>query len=139
MASYRALAHAWGPKPKYSLWMWTSVLRPRITYGAFVWANAAAKRTNQAKFRCVQRLAPTLAAPLRRSTPGRALKIMFNIAPLHLHIKVLALATCVRIGANMIWVTMRRTKGHIEHTLKELPESLTTAVLDKALTKGTGT
>ena len=114
------------------------MLRPWITYGAVVWANAAAKRTNQAKLRSVQRLAPTLAAPLRRSTPGRALEIMFKIAPLHLHIKALVLATCVRIGANMTWVTVRRTKGHIEHTLKELPESLTTAVLDKAPQKGTG-
>ena len=56
MASYRALAHAWGPKPKYLLWMWTSVLRPRLTYGAFVWANAAANgypNTSSSKWRYV--------------------------------------------------------------------------------------
>ena len=132
IATSRALAHKWGPKPKYTQWMWTSVLRPRITYGAFVWANAASKRHNQNKLRSLQRIALSMIAPIRRSTPSRALEILYNIAPLHLHIKALALATCVRIDANVTWTTTRRTKGHIEYANKELPKELIHAVRDKA-------
>ena len=135
LASYKALAHSWGPKPKFTLWLWTAVLRPRITYGAFVWAHAAAKRTNQTRLRSVQRYALSLIAPVRRSTPNRALEIIYNTAPLHLHIKALALSTYVRIGANLTWTSNRRIKGHIEYAHKELPATLHNAVMDKAPTK----
>ena len=76
---------------------------------------------------------------IEKEHPRQGIRDHVQNCPLHLHIKALVLATCVRIGANMTWVTVRRTKGHIEHTPKELPESLTTAVLDKAPQKGTGT
>ena len=132
IAANRALANVWGPKPKYCLWIWTAVLRPRITYGAFVWAKAAAKRHNQNRLRSVQRLALTMSAPMRKSTPSRALEIIFNVAPLHLHIKALALATFVRIDANLTWNSSRKTKGHIEYALNEIPTPLLNAVMDKA-------
>ena len=132
VASKLALSHKWGPKPRYMAWMWTAVLRPRITYGAFVWAKAAAKRTNQAKLRSVQSYALRMIAPVRKSTPTRALEIIHNTAPLHLHIKALALSTFVRIEANMTWNTNLRTKGHIEYAHKELPEELHHAVMDRA-------
>ena len=53
--SKAALAHSWGPHPRYLKWLWCSVLRPRITYGAFVWAKAAEKRDIRIKLRSIQR------------------------------------------------------------------------------------
>ena len=133
MLAKAALDNAWGPRPMYMQWFWTSVMRPKITYGAFVWAQAAQKKTVQSKLRSIQRCGLMMIAPVRRSTPTRAMEILYNIIPLHLHIKYLALATLLRIDARVTWVTNLKTKGHIEYAARQLPEALRPGcVVDKA-------
>ena len=127
-----ALSHAWGPHPKYLKWLWCCVLRPRITYGSFVWAKATEKRNIRIKLRSIQRYALLMIAPVRHSTPTRALEIIYNIIPLHLQVRYLALATYVRINARILWQSDRLIKGHIEYAHNYLPPELRDVVLDVA-------
>ena len=131
MLARGAIAHAWGPKPKFLLWLWTSVMRPRITYGSIVWAKAAERQTIINKMRSLQGHALRMIAPVRRGTPIRALEILYSIEPLHLHIKYLAMSTAIRIDAMMSWTTHLKQKGHIEYAITRTPRSLQGAILDK--------
>ena len=132
MKAKAALDHAWGPRPKYMAWFWTSVMRPKITYGAFVWAKVAQEKKVQDKLRSIQRFAMMMIAPVRHSSPTRAMEIIYNITPLHLHIKYLAISTLVRIDAGVTWLSPLQTKGHIEYASKHLPAELKHGITDKA-------
>lgn len=92
MMARNALAHTWGPHPRFMHWLYTAVIRPRITYGSFVWGEAALKKGNQDKLRSLQRLGLHMIAPIRRGTPSKALEIIYNVEPLHLHIQSLSLS-----------------------------------------------
>merc|ERR1711884_479709 len=113
-------------------WFWTAVMRPKITYAAFIWAKAAENKTVQAKLRSVQRFALMMIASVRKGSPTRTLEIIYNVVPLHLHIRYIAISTLIRIDARVTWLTHLKTKGHIAYATKELPSSLQTRVMDKA-------
>ena len=133
MLARNALAHTWGPNPKYMKWLYTSVIRPRITYGCFVWSKAAQETHNQKKLRSVQRLGLAMIAPIRRSTPTRALEIIHGIEPLHLHIQSLAMATSIRLNMKCTWATRDPgVIGHLNYTKGLLPGSLLGKTIDKA-------
>ena len=132
MAAGSALAHAWGPKPKYMKWLYTSVIRPRITYGAYVWAHAAEKGNLKQKLRSIQRLGLMMIAPIRKGTPTRAIEILYNVEPLHLHIRSLALMTHLRVNPKITWFPRNTTKvGHIMYAINKLPSQLENTSLDK--------
>jgi ribonuclease HI len=85
----------WGLKPKISHWIYTAMVRPIISYGAIAWWDKTNELTAKQKLDKVQRLAcvTTLAAP--KSAPTKALEVLLDIIPLHLHIKYEAMnANC---------------------------------------------
>jgi hypothetical protein len=37
----KGISTIWGPSPAITLWMYTGIVRPALTYGAVVWAKKA--------------------------------------------------------------------------------------------------
>jgi hypothetical protein len=67
-------------------WIWTSVARPALTYGSFVWGGRLNK-TQLDQLESTQRAALTLTGHVRRSTPGSGLNIVTNTLPIDLFLQ----------------------------------------------------
>ena len=61
-----------------------------------VWGNEALNKGNQKKPNSIQRLGLIMIAPVRQSTPTKALELIYNVPLLYLHIKSLALGATLR-------------------------------------------
>ena len=88
----------WGPKPKLMRWAYTGIVRPMVTYAALVWGHAAELDDIEEALRKLQRLALCTIVKVPRSTPTRAMEIILDIMPLHLHILKEGLKTYLRLG-----------------------------------------
>jgi hypothetical protein len=89
----QGLGTTWGPSPAITLWLYTGVVRPALTYGAAVWASAAQAANHTAKLLKLQRLALLMIAPMRRNTPTAGLEVLFGVPPLQLYILSMATST----------------------------------------------
>ena len=69
-----SLAKMYGPKPTYMRWLYTSVLRPQMTYGCYVWAQQA--EANKKKLEKLERIGLKMCSFVRHSTPTDALRII---------------------------------------------------------------
>ena len=71
-------------------------------------------------------------APVRKGTPTRSMKILYDLEPLHLHIKRIAMSTYIRIGPKSTWLSKNPSMtGHISYTREMLPMKLRNVQLDK--------
>ena len=92
----------WGPSPLIMRWLWTGVVRPMLTYGSIVWAQAATKIINESELKRLNRLAATTWGHFRRSTPTAGLEIFGYLPPLDLFI---------RGEATKAWLRVKETRG----------------------------
>ena len=76
----------WGPRPKLMRWAFTGIVRPMLAYAALIWGHAIEDDTIETLFRRVNRLAMNTIVKVPRSTPTRAMEIVLDVMPLHLHI-----------------------------------------------------
>ena len=91
----------WGPSPKLMKWAYTGMIRPVMTHGAIVWAQAVAEKvTLQKKLEKLNRLACLSVSPVRKSTPTGGMEVIYDIAPLDIYIQ--------QMGLMSYW----RTRGH---------------------------
>ncbi len=75
------------------------IVRPRIMYGAIVWAKAASNHKKQLDR--VQRLGLLAMAHVRRSTPTAGMEAVLDMMPLDLHAQYAAIKAIIRIrGGN---------------------------------------
>ena len=88
------LSKMYEPKPLYMRWLYTSVIRPQLTYGCYAWAQATKTAKNREKLEKFERMVLTF---IRHTTPTDALRIMYNIKPLHLFIRETAMKTYFRV------------------------------------------
>ena len=113
-----SIGKLWGPSPALMRWSYTGIVRPRITYGSFIWAQGAQKLHVKQKFKKLQRLACLPVTHLRHSTPTAGLEVTLNLTPLEFYIKELAIKTYLRIHEKLEtnWSGETRTldKGHIK-------------------------
>ena len=72
-----------GPKPKLMKWEFTGMVSPVLTYGSMIWGHAVNTKAWKDKLRRLNRLACNTIAVVRRSNPTRALKIIYDLPPLH--------------------------------------------------------
>ena len=85
-----------GPSAKMLRWAYTGIVRPGLMYGCHVWANNL--KVNQVKMlEKINRLGCLLIAPVKRSTPTKALEIIYNLEPLDLLTQQMAINTWQRI------------------------------------------
>ena len=87
----------WGPRPKLMRWAYTGIARPALSYAAFAWGHAAEAEDVENALRRVNRLAMNTIVKVPRSTPTRAMEIILDIYPLHLHILKEGLTTFIRL------------------------------------------
>ena len=86
MQIMNALNKSWGPKPSLVRWIFSAIVRPRITYAAMCWSHSINQKTKFKKLQQINRLVSMMMAPARRSTPTKALEVINNIMPLDLYL-----------------------------------------------------
>jgi len=114
-----------GPNPAILKWAYEAIIRPAITYGCHVWGNKMMLEI-QKKLEKLNRLGCLLIANVWKSAPSKGLKMIYNIKPLDLYVKQLALCTRWRT-ANMVkkeWSAKTKTDNShlciLDEELKKL-------------------
>lgn len=108
----KSLGKAWGPSPKLTHWMYTSIIRPKITYGCHIWCHKLPKQWLEAKSRQVQRWALTKLGPVREKTPTAGLEIISNTPPLELIMGYFSMKTIIRF-LNVNFRPLQANFGHL--------------------------
>ena len=103
-------------------WIYTGVIRPKLTYACLTWGNKISTKILQQKLNSLNRLACLLTANLTRTTPQMSLEIILNIEPLDIHIKKLGLTTYKRLENKLDKVTWCTdpTKSHLQYWAQDL-------------------
>jgi len=108
----KALHKQHGPSPKLTHWVYTGVVRPKITYAAHIWCGNISNYHLDQKSRQIQRWALTKMGPIRERTPTAGLEIITNTIPLHIHLQEVSLKT----AHNFLTINYRLyspPKGHL--------------------------
>ena len=129
----KVFQNSWGPSPKATKWAYTGIVRPAFAYGAIAWSKAAQYEGIKSKLRTLQRMALLNIAPVRKGTPTAALELLYDVMPLHLFVKEMALKTSVRIGVRPNWVPIN-TKGHHHLLFEALPQTVRGIEIDNLRT-----
>ena len=94
----KAYSSKWGLSPKVMFWIYTTVIRPILTYGCFLWSHICVNKSIQAKLNKFQRMACSAITSAWKSTPTAALEALLNLPPLHIHIESTAISTLDRLA-----------------------------------------
>ena len=103
--------HTHRAKPKLMKWIYTVVIRPKLTYGSLI-CKMVLQNLNK-----LNRLACLMIAQVPRSTPQMNLEILLDIEPLDLHIKKVGLTSYMRRQTQLdacTWYT-EVGKSHIQY------------------------
>jgi ribonuclease HI len=98
MMMHKGLGASWGLTPAITLWLYTGIIRPFLTYGSVVWARKTAQTRSANKLKKVQRLGMLLVAPMCQHSPTAGLEVILGVSPLNLYIQYLAARTCTRLS-----------------------------------------
>ncbi len=90
------IGQEWGLTPSRLVWILTTIIRPRLTYGSVVWAHRATTTTVNSLVK-VQRKALVAATHCMRSTPTKAMEVTFGLPPIDLFLQEVAMKTWLRI------------------------------------------
>jgi ribonuclease HI len=96
MDSYR-------PKPELMRWAYKGIVLPQLLYGSMVWGHECYKLEGQ--LRRLNRMGMNLIAQIPRSTPSRALELIYDVLPLTLAIKQAGALSYLRLrrDINIDW------------------------------------
>ena len=94
----KAYGSRWGLLPKVMFWIYTTVIRPVLTYGCFLWSHICKNKRIQTKLNKFQRMACRAITSAWKSTPTAALEAILNLTPLHILIESLAISTLDRMA-----------------------------------------
>ena len=87
----------WGPSHLLMRWAYLGIVRPMLTYGAYIWGHEISSDYIHNKLNKLNRTAMGLFSQVPKSTPNSSLEIMLDVAPLPLHITRTALGTLYRL------------------------------------------
>ena len=79
MQCNRAVGPTWGLSPKVCRWIYTSIIRPILSYSVVIWVRALKNKNNLRKLDRVQGMALRIMTGAFPSTPFRALNYLTNI------------------------------------------------------------
>ena len=86
-----------GPKPRLMKWIYTGIIRPRLTYGAMIWSHCTKTKLMTKQLYNLNRTACMMITSTTRSTPQASLELLYNIPPLDLHLQEIGLTTYARL------------------------------------------
>lgn len=93
----KTVGRKWGLRPKMIMWIYTSIIRPKITYASLVWWPKTREATAGMKLAKLQRLACIAITGAMRSTPSKALDAILNLLPLHEYVQLEAERSALRL------------------------------------------
>lgn len=96
----KAYGKSWGLSPKVLYWIYTSVVRPILLYGSFLWNHKCCLKTVMDKLNKFQRLACKAITGAWHSAPTAALEAILNLTPLHILVETEALSVLNRLKRN---------------------------------------
>ncbi|XP_050427717.1 uncharacterized protein LOC126837807 [Adelges cooleyi] len=108
----RALGRTWGLKPIVMYWIYTSVIKPMVMYGALVWWSRTKLVTARKELSSIQRMACLAITGAMRTAPTVALEALLGLPPLHLEIKAHAKGTALRLHNSGDWT---KSSELVEH------------------------
>ncbi|XP_063381255.1 uncharacterized protein LOC134667773 [Cydia fagiglandana] len=113
----RLAGNRWGLKPKIALWLYTSIVRPIVSYASVAWYRKTTQKVTVMKLGSLQRTACVIVTGAMSSSPTAALEAILNLPPLHLHLELEARSSMLRIvGArrgNWLSQTLRLFKESV--------------------------
>ena len=129
MMCKRALGPTWGFSPATMKWIYTSIVRPMLCYGAAIWINGLRTQKNLSLLSSVQRLSHIMTTGGMPSTSLVSLDKLLNFTSIETHIKEQAAICAARLKALNIWVTepAATTKGRLRNhssILEEIHQNL---------------
>ena len=111
MQCNRAVGPTWGLSPKVCRWIYTSVIRPMLSYGVVVWARALHIKSNLRKLDRVQGMALTIMAGAFPSTPFSALNYLTNIPDINNYLHGEAAKRAARLQSYGDWTVETAPTG----------------------------
>ena len=81
---------AWGPKPHISKWIYTGIVRPKLTYASMIWGHSLSIKRNCVLFDKINRLAMHMIIPVRKSISTSALEVI-SVSYTHLTLPTILL------------------------------------------------
>ena len=103
-------------------WIYTGVIRPKLTYACLVWGNKLKSKMILRKLNSLNRLACLLTTNLIKSIPQMSLEIILDIEPLDIHIKKIGLIAFKRLENKLdkvTWCTDPK-KSHLQNWAQDL-------------------
>ena len=111
MQCNRAVGPTWGLSPKVCRWIYTSVIRPMLSYGVVVWARALYNNSNLRKLDRVQGMALRMMAGAFPSTPFSALNYLTNIPDINSYLHGEAAKGAARLQSYGDWTVETAPTG----------------------------
>ncbi|OXA43053.1 Retrovirus-related Pol polyprotein from type-1 retrotransposable element R1 [Folsomia candida] len=113
----RAIGPTWGLRPSTVMWMYKTIVRPTMEYGAVVWCSASKVKCHMKLLDRVQRVAMLSTSGTMRNTPSASLECLFGLEPMDIRIQRVALSTMYRLQVNNQWLGWygRGFKGPMSH------------------------
>ena len=125
----RAVGKTWGLSPAVMRWIYTTMIRPIISYAVTVWAPGLEARSGEQKLSVLQRKACLAVSSAYVGTPSVALEMLLGLPPLSSFLKGMAILGAYRLKRADLWKAgyIRDTLAHQSHvnwcskTTTELP------------------
>jgi hypothetical protein len=111
-ACRRACGRRWGLRPRLVHWLFTSVVRPSITYASLVrWPGCETARAKQLLSK-IQRLAYLGITGSVHTTPTNAIEALVSLPPLDLVVQGEARASAHHLWSLGSWSYLHANSGH---------------------------
>ena len=117
MYTSNIIRRRWGPKPTLARWLFTGIIRPKLSYASMVWRHIQKSSTLCEKLRRLNRLGAITITPTVKTTPTKGLEVIHDLMPLELFIKQTALASKQRLRKliKYDWRGTNKSGNHLGH------------------------
>ena len=115
----KAIGKKWGLTPKQIMWIYKTIIIPKITYCSVVWAINMNKYQSS-KIATIQTLAQHMITRCKTSTPKVLLDLLLNIEDLSLKIESTALKRALALKAEGHWNLQKQRAEKYQSTEEKI-------------------